>query len=257
MKTKILAFLSLTAASLAPASAQVVFSNDFASGFTNGNLIGQNGWTQTGTATNVPLTVSGGVAVLPSGATGQDGWNAFTTPVATTAGDYLLTTIVFTLTNAANATGDYFFHLSSPTNTTSNFFQRLYSRSNSTGFQLGVGAQSAPGAYGTTVLDLNTQYTAVIKWDFLAGASNDVMTLYINPTNLIITNNTPYSSTTWAVAEPTNLAAVNLRIGGLSTTPGVNVNSIQVEVVPEPSTYALLALAAAGLAGYAARRRRR
>jgi hypothetical protein len=82
------------------------------------------------------------------------------------------------------------------------------------------------------------------------------MTLYINPTNLIITNNTPYSSATWAVAEPTNLAAVNLRIGGLSTTPGVNVNSIQVELVPEPSTYALLALAAAGLAGYAVRRRR-
>ncbi len=222
IKTKILALLVLTASSTLPVDAQVVFSNDFASGFTNGNLIGQNGWTQTGAATNVPLTVSGGTAVLPSGATGQDGWNPLSSLVATTnAGDYLLSTIVFTLTNAANATGDYFFHLSSPTNTVSNFFQRLYSRSNTTGFQLGVGAQSAPGAYGTTVLNLNTQYTAVIKWDFLAGASNDVMTLYINPTNLIITNNTPYSSTTWAVAEPTNLAAVNFRIGGSTTTPGL------------------------------------
>lgn len=244
-------------AALTTASAQIVFSNDFGTGYTNGNLIGQNGWTQTGATTNVPLTVSNGTAVLPSGATGQDGWNAFSSVVSTTnAGDYILSTIVFTLTNAS-AAGDYFFHLSSPTNTTSNFYQRFYSRSNSTGFQLGVGAQGAPGAYGTDVLDLNTQYTAVIKWDFLAGPTNDVMTLYINPTNAIITNNTPYSSGTWAVPEPTTLAAANLRIGGSTSTPGVNVSSIQVEVVPEPSTYALLALAAAGLTGYVVRRRRR
>jgi hypothetical protein len=33
--------------------------------------------------------------------------------------------------------------------------------------------------------------------------------------------------------------------------------SLQVEVVPEPSTYAMLALAGAGFAGYVIRRRRR
>jgi hypothetical protein len=33
--------------------------------------------------------------------------------------------------------------------------------------------------------------------------------------------------------------------------------SLQVNVVPEPSTYAMLALAGAGFAGYVIRRRRR
>jgi hypothetical protein len=42
------------------------------------------------------------------------------------------------------------------------------------------------------------------------------------------------------------------------STPGVLVNSIEVAtVIPEPSTYAMLALAGAGFAGYVIRRRRR
>jgi len=159
------------------------------------------------------------------------------------------------------ATGDYFFHLSSPTNTTSNFYQRLLSRSNSTGFQLGLVTTSGTGGatnYGTTVLSLNTLYTAVITWNFVSGAANDVLSLYVNPTDPIITNNTVYTSVTWgSAAEPTTLAAANLRIGGATTTPGVLVNSIDVQVVPEPSTYAMLALSAAGLGGYVIRRRRR
>jgi len=37
-------------------------------------------------------------------------------------------------------------------------------------------------------------------------------------------------------------------------SPGINFN---MEIVPEPSTYALLALSAVGLGGYVLRRRRR
>jgi hypothetical protein len=214
-------------------------------------LVGQNGWNQTGDATaTVAQTVSNGTALLPSGAAGQDTYNAFSSTVNSTVyGDYLISTINFSITNAANTTGDYFFNLSSPVGTTSVFFQRLYSR-NATeggGFQLGInGASAASSAvYGSTVLSLNTPYKAVIKWDFISGTLNDTLTLYVNPTDPILTNNTPYATSSFTTTEPTTVAAANLRIGSSAATPGVLVDSIQVEHVPEPSTWALIGIGTA------------
>jgi hypothetical protein len=260
MKKFLLTLSALAVTALAAQAQTTVFTADFGTGYTDGNLVGQNGWTQTGTTATVAQTVSNGVVVLPSGATGQDTWNAFSSAVDTTvSGNYLLTTINFTLTNAPSASGDYFFHLSSPTNTTSNFYQRLFARSAVGGFQLGLSGNSAAAssAFGSTVLSLDTAYEVVIKWDFIEGTLNDLMTVYVDPTDPIITNNTAYVSTNWINTEPTTLAAANLRIGGSSSTPGVLVDSIEVQLVPEPSTYALLALAGAGFAGYVIRRRRR
>jgi hypothetical protein len=53
-----------------------------------------------------------------------------------------------------------------------------------------------------------------------------------------------------------DLAFENFNIGTYNAepSPGLNFN---MEVVPEPSTYALLALSAAGLGGYFLRRRRK
>jgi hypothetical protein len=272
MKTLVLSFLAIAASSsfVNAQTASTVFSNNFGTGYTNGDLIGpagtvsntvgQNGWAQTGNfASGNPLAISNNQAVMPSGANGQDAWKAFDTVVNVTNDNYLVTTINFTLTNAANATGDYFFHLSSPAGTTSAFFQRLFSRSATGGFQLGINGASAAGsaAWGSTVLSLNTSYEVVIKWDFLSGTLNDILTVYVDPTDPILTNNTVYASTNFIVAEPTTISAANLRIGAATTTPGVLVDSIEVQLVPEPSTYALLALSAAGVAGYVVRRRRR
>lgn len=260
---KIIVTIAAIAASNLVVSAQTattVFSSDFSTGYTDGNLVGQNGWNQTGATATVAQTVSNGVVVLPSGAAGQDTWNAFSSAVSTTnAGNYLLTTINFSLTNAANTTADYFFHLSSPTNTTSVFFQRLYSRSAVGGFELGINGASGATlvAWGSTVLSLNTRYQAVIKWEFVAGATNDLLSLYLDPLDPILTNNTVFASTNFTTTEPTTVAAANLRIGSAATTPGVLVDSIEVQVVPEPSTYALLALSAAGLGAHMIRRRRR
>jgi hypothetical protein len=251
MKKTLLTILSLAAALLVTsAQAQtIVFSSDFSSGYTSGNLVGQNGWNQTGTTATVAQTVSNGTVLLPSGAAGQDTYNAFSSTVnSTVSGDYLISTINFSITNAANTTGDYFFNLSSPVGTTSTFFQRLYSR-NATeggGFQLGINGASAASAAGWgSTLSLNTAYKAVIKWDFISGTLNDTLTLYVNPTDPILTNNTPYATSSFTTTEPTTVAAANLRIGSSAATPGVLVDSIQVEHVPEPSTWALIGLGAA------------
>lgn len=233
-----------------------VLLNDFASGYTDGNLIGpvataantvgQNGWSQTGAfAGGNPITVSNNQAVLASGATGQDAYKAFTSVVdSTVAGNYLVTRINFRITNPATTTGDYFFHLSSPLGTTSTYFQRLFSRAATGGFQLGInsGSNSSAAVWGSTVLTIDTAYEAVIKWDFIAGTTNDLLTVYVNPTDPVLTNNTVYTSANWTTTEPTTVAAANLRIGSSTTTPGVAIDSIQVQVIPEPGTPALIGL---------------
>ena len=80
---------------LAAHAQTVVFSNDFGTGYTNGNLVGQNGWTQTSTASNNPIQILNNQAVL--GTSGQDIWKALDTPVvlSNNLGAYLLTTAVF------------------------------------------------------------------------------------------------------------------------------------------------------------------
>jgi hypothetical protein len=110
------------------------------------------------------------------------------------------------------------------------------------------GAQAASSAnYGSTVLSLNTPYEAVIKWNFISGVLNDPLTLYVNPTDSILTNNPVYATRNWDTTEPTTVAGINLRIGGATTTPGVLVDSIEVTevlAVPEPTTSLLSALGA-------------
>ena len=268
--------LALTAALFVPvAQAELttnqVFNVNFADGsYTNGRIVATNlgiyqgNWQQTSTTTNNgPFITNNNQAVLPSGATGQDIWKAFTsnTIVVPTNnfGGYLQTRINFSIRNATT-NGDYFFHLSAVTNPSpgSGFPQRLFAKSDtSTNLFLGLSGVSGTATYGTNPLSLNTTYNAVIQWSFLDGTNNDTLSLFVDPTDPILTNNAVYAATAFS-SEVSSVAAANLRIGGSLTTPGVRVNSIEVAtVIPEPSTYAMLALAGAGFAGYVIRRRRR
>jgi hypothetical protein len=94
---------------------------------------------------------------------------------------------------------------------------------------LGPGGVSSGLWNSSLTLDLNT-----IKAHFGIGATNNVTGLRLQ-----------YSSTLTAAS-----------INGSASIDTLNVN-ITNQVVPEPSTYALLAMAAAGLGGYMARRRHR
>jgi hypothetical protein len=224
------------------ASAATIVSVDFASGYTSGNLVGQQSWAQTSTVTTNPIQVASGTAVV--GTSGQDVYKPFPggalTPVA---GEWLTTRLDFTPT-AAQAAGDYFFHVSDPAGTTSNFYQRLFGRLVSGSLQLGLSTNSSTGTYGAGLYPLSQPMTVVMKWSFIAGATNDTIELFVNPADPVNPSGAAYASVTWSIAEPSTLAAVNFRQGNASNAPSVAVTDLAIEtvaVVPEPSAIVLLA----------------
>jgi len=243
---------------------------DFSTGFIDGNLVGQNGWLQTSTATNNPIQYNSSVGAAIIGNTGQDVYKAFTTQAPKTDGTSLMTRLDFKLT-AVQTTGDYFFNLSDPAGTTSNFYGRLFARSSGSGFNLGLLTTSGTGSatqWTTSVFNLNQSYTAVLTWNFVGGAANDTMALYINPSTDNISALTAEVSSNWlstSVGEPaTKLSAVNLRQGSSTTGPTLNATYIsvgntlgEVGIIPEPSSSMLMVLGAGALVGVRAFKRKR
>lgn len=233
-------------------AAVTVLTDDFNS-YTNGNLSGQGGWTATAAAAT-PMQVAGASdKFVQIGTSGQDEFKAFTTAVPHTDGESIETKATVTVTSA-QATGDYFLHLSNPAGTTSNFYQRTFVRSSGAGFQFGLVDTSGTGStttFGTTVLNLNQAYNIDIIWNFVAGGTN-------NDTFTFNVDGSSYLTHTWtstATAEPTALAAANLRQGSATAAAGVNLDNLQViaSSVPEPAALGILSLA---LAAGANRRRR-
>jgi hypothetical protein len=223
----------------ATSHAGTVFSDNFNK--TDQALLGTTAnvggtWTITGTSTVNPLLISGNA--VPLNTTGQDAFSAFSSSVPNATGTILHTSMDINL-SAAQATGDYFSHLSDPVGTASNFYQRLGAVATTGGYFLQLAETSGTGATtttGTTVLNLNQAYHVDVYWTFVPGATND--------TFLVDVGNVPYLAKTWTsvTAEPPQVSAANFRQGTASVAPTLTVDNLQVEsiTVPEP-TCAMLA----------------
>jgi hypothetical protein len=240
---------------------------DFATGYTAGNLAGitanaagQNDWKQTSSTATTPIQINANQQVV-IGASGQDVYKAFTSAFTKSDGTSIFLRSRFALTGST-ATGDYFMHLSPTAGEPSNFLGRIGAKLTAAGASTYLlGAQSTSGSgslmtYGTRALNLNTFYDVILKWDFVAGGVNDTFSLYVDPTSNVLANLSPYVTANWlsTTAEPTTLAAVNLRQGsaGNATTALISSLSVgsslsDVGVVPEPSSGALLVLGGVSL----------
>jgi hypothetical protein len=237
----------LTTLLLAAAGTQAtpLFTDNFT--YPNGDLVGNGGWSQTGTSTVNPIQVANGKVNI--GVTGQDVYNANIAggPVTLTDGQSLF--IGADISLSAAGTGDYFLHYTPTAGNTSLLQDRLYAKSSGTGYVLGWWGGSGTAVYGTTELNFNTTYRVVLAYNVVAGTGNDTGVIYVDPTNLVSpSGNTAYFSATFTGTENDTIAGINFRQGGgtasapnvLLDNLGVSLTFGDVSAVPEPSSFALL-----------------
>jgi hypothetical protein len=220
-----------------PARATLVLSEAFDT-YTNGTLAGQGGWTAT-TVAATPIQVAGASDKYAQiNTSGQDDYKAFSQVIPKIDGNTLDTSMTINM-SAAQATGDYFAHLSNPVGTTANFYQRLFAKSSGAGFVLGLlGSSGGSAGYSATVLNFNQEYDIDIAWTFVPGALNDTFAVTVD--------SVPYLNYTWDAlsgAEPTQISAANLRQGTAANSATVQVDDYVINgVVPEPASLGLLAI---------------
>jgi len=188
-----------------------------------------------------------------SGTNDGDVNRVLSTSISTTSNVYVSFLVNL---SAANATGDYFFHLA-PAVISTTFRGRVYVQTNGSGFQFGlVKFNETPVTYGSTVLSLNTTYLVVLKYSFnTTTTSDDEVTMYVynsgipssEPGSPIVTIGPVGAGTT---SDPSDIGSVAIREG--SNTPTGTIDGIRVAtswstLLPQSGLAAPVATAASNI----------
>lgn len=251
-----------------PLSAANLFEADFAT-YADGNLVGQNGWSQVGTNADNPIQVANGSAVL-GGFTGtsQDARVAAVVPIS--AGQ----TFYYGLTlqalgpgnNGAGFFSSYFFGVEM-----GGFANGRLALLNIDGdtyqFSLRVNGQSSnPFNVADPVFTFgSTQQTVLMSWTFADpdGINTDTLRLWINPTS--VSANPDLVLTNLGTVVSSGMDSLTFSQFGFSSAVEINRVAVGMEiesvfdyvsVIPEPRAFALLGGLVA-LAIAACQRRRR
>lgn len=216
-------------------------------------LLGQGGWTITGTSTTNPFTVgnsgltypaylgSGIGNALPIANTGQDAYVNITPQTSGTV--YASILVNFSATNFGGTgnsayAGDYFFHLTQGLITSNAFFSRVFVRSADNGnIAFGISKTSVSSApyrptFGDSIYSLNTTYLLVAKYKFNATTTtDDEVSLFVFsapnlPSSEPVTPNVgPITSDQ---TDAVDLSIVNLRQGTSTSAPTGIIDGIRV-----------------------------
>ena len=222
-------------------SAQTLLDETF--NYTVGDLLTAHGWTaHSGAGTNSAkvttpaLTYTGfvnsGVGNATAlGTSGEDVNKRFSTD-SIVAGNIYASFLV----NVTSAlTGDYFFHFTSNNAANGLYYARVYIKKASNGnIAFGINKRNTAAAikYTDTVTStytLNTTYLVVVKYAIAAGADNDTVSLWVNPT-LSTTEPTPTLVETDATTgtDAVSLATIALRQGSATLASALALSGIHV-----------------------------
>ncbi len=230
------AMVTMLALTGATAWAQLLFEENF--NYANGTLLTATGnWSahsgagvNAQTATTGSLTYTGyassGVGNAVSLTTsGEDDNHPFASPV-TSGSVYAAALMNFT---ATQTTGDYFFHLNS-TPIASALQGRVFAKKDpsSTSFAFGVQFGSSGVVYTPFSYSLGTTYLVVVKYTFVAGATNDRVDLFVNPVIGAAEPAPTLTHVTPSGTDPASINAVSMRQGTATSAPTVRIDGIRV-----------------------------
>ena len=225
--------------------------------YVNGTAITANGWTahSSGGTNQIlvtsPSTISypgylstdiGGEITLV--ASGEDVNRTFTSQ---SSGTIYFSFLVYV--TSTSTTGDYFFHVSASPLNTSYFRGRIFVKKDvSNNIYFGVAQSSTAANYTATPYAMNTTYLIVLKYEIVAGTTNDVASIYINPPL-----NAPIPTSGWilntdaAGNDAANIGSVALRQGTAGNAVGAKLDGIRVatnwaDIVGSASSPTLIAI---------------
>jgi len=205
--------------------------------YTSTQTLVSNGWTQIGTSATNPISVSsagltysgytlsgiGNAAIVNT--TGQDVYkDGF---VSTNSGSVYVSFMIYP--SSVQAAGDYFFALL-PSNSTTNYVSRIFLKLSTTGYyKIGISKFNEAAVYSADSFALSTISLLVAKYQFIAGTSNDSVSLFhfssglpsSEPSPLLIANGT-------GLADASNISRVALRQGSPNNAPTLAVDGIRM-----------------------------
>ncbi|MBK7212173.1 MAG: T9SS type A sorting domain-containing protein [Bacteroidales bacterium] len=205
-----------------------------------GTTLVSNGWAVTGTAATPTVNVSASSIAYPGylssgigneaalAISGEDVNHTFTSQTSGVVYASCLINVT-----SATLTGDYFFHLGASTIGSTYHGRVFVKRDGSNNLAFGI---SRAGAIGTAVFSgftysLNTTYLLVLKYTIVAGATNDLAAIYINPSLNSAEPGTGWISSTDTPADLANIGTVALRQGSSSNAAALKVDGVRVATV--------------------------